>query len=80
MRIVDMEPPELIVQLIATGNGVSILSRWAAKDWIDRREVIAIPIGDQGLTIRWFAVARKTSHPTDMLNALEGYFKNARIN
>jgi LysR family transcriptional regulator for metE and metH len=28
-RFIDMEPPEVIADLVAAGHGVSILSQWA---------------------------------------------------
>lgn len=57
-RFLDMESPEVIADLVSQGHGVSILSQWALKKWIDPGLVKATKITRHGLPITWYAVVR----------------------
>ncbi|GAB5469802.1 MAG: LysR family transcriptional regulator [Rhodospirillales bacterium] len=59
-RLIDMELPEVIAELVAAGQGVSILSRWAMARWIAPGRVAAWRVSARGLPIAWHAVARKS--------------------
>src|SRR5690625_2251802 len=53
-----------IVELVAAGAGVSILSRWALSPSIESGRITAIRCGSDGLPLTWNAVTRR-SEPAD---------------
>lgn len=55
--------PSAIVELVAAGVGVSILSRWANEPAIESGRVVPIQCGAQGLTLGWSAVLRADEAP-----------------
>jgi LysR family transcriptional regulator for metE and metH len=77
-RFVDVEVPEIIPDMIAEGFGVSILSRWAMRKWIDGKQVEALRVSKNGLPITWYAVVRKGGPETEtaqlLAEALSRYF------
>lgn len=77
-RFIDMEPPEVIADLVAAGHGVSILSQWAMQKWIDLGLVKAMKITQHGLPISWYAVTRvrgtDDETPHELAQALARFF------
>jgi len=64
-RIVRVVPQtSAIVELVAAGAGVSILSRWALSPAIDAGRIAAVPCGPTGLSLGWTVVSRR-SGPAD---------------
>ncbi len=59
-RYITMEIPEVIVEVVRRGLGISILSRWALSPHFDRRHIIPLRLGEKGLPIQWFALLRET--------------------
>lgn len=53
-----VEWTDAIVELVAAGFGVSILSQWALQRSIQQGLVRAIPLGKQGLPLTWSLLAR----------------------
>ena len=68
-----VEWTDAIVELIAAGFGVSILSRWALRRSIQQGLVSAVPLGQQGLPLTWSLMARtQDSHrePVQLLKKM----------
>jgi LysR family transcriptional regulator for metE and metH len=64
-RIVRVVPQtSAIVELVAAGTGVSILSRWALSPSIDSGRIAAVRCGPDGLPLTWSVVTR-ASAPVD---------------
>jgi LysR family transcriptional regulator for metE and metH len=60
-RIVRVVPQtSAIVELVAAGAGVSILSRWALSPAIDSGRIAAVPCGPTGLSLVWTVVTRRS--------------------
>lgn len=53
-----VEVTDAIIELIAAGFGVSILSRWAVQSAIKNGSVTAIGLGEEGLDLGWSALVR----------------------
>jgi LysR family transcriptional regulator for metE and metH len=53
-----VEWTDAIVELVATGFGVSILSRWALQRPIQQGLIHAVPLGEKGLPLRWSLLSR----------------------
>ncbi len=47
-----------IIELVAAGAGVSILSRWATAPAVEMGRLAAIRCGSEGLSIPWHLVVR----------------------
>jgi LysR family transcriptional regulator for metE and metH len=57
-RLLRMATVETILAMVASGFGVSILSRWAVDDAASRGAVVLRPVTEQGLRIEWHAAIR----------------------
>jgi len=53
-----VELPEAIVDMVASGLGTTVLSRWAVHDAIERGRVAASRVGETGIVIPWHAFTR----------------------
>lgn len=53
-----VEVPEAIVELVAAGLGVSVMSAWAMSEPVRNGRVVTARAGQAGLPIRWWAVTR----------------------
>ncbi|MEH6471097.1 MAG: LysR substrate-binding domain-containing protein [Halopseudomonas sp.] len=58
-----VEVTDAIVELIAAGFGVSILSRWAVQSAIKNESISAVSLGESKLDLGWSALVRE-SEPT----------------
>lgn len=58
-RLVRVELPEAIVELVRAGLGVSVLSRWAIEPYLRAGTLAATQLSAQGLNIDWYALYRK---------------------
>ena len=47
-----------IAEMVASGVGLSILSRWAVTPWLEAESIVAVQCGADGLTLEWNAVMR----------------------
>lgn len=59
-KMVKVELTEAIVELVAAGFGVSILSRWAVSQYLRRGVLAAARVSHDGLWVDWHAVTRKS--------------------
>lgn len=63
-RIVRVVPQtSAIMELVAAGAGVSILSRWALSPAIEAGRVAAVACGSEGLSLDWSVVTRRPASP-----------------
>jgi LysR family transcriptional regulator for metE and metH len=69
-RVVTIELTEGICELVATGFGVSILSRWAVAPYVDEGRLVACRVGPEGLFIDWHASVRASDPPDSPANRL----------
>lgn len=56
-----IEQTNVIAEMVATGVGVSILSRWAMSPWLENNKIAAIACGPTGLPLNWRALVRPTT-------------------
>lgn len=54
-----VELPEAIIELVAAGQGTSVLARWAIQPAVDARRVTTVRIGRAGMKLAWYAAIRK---------------------
>ncbi len=59
-----VEVTDAIVELIAAGFGVSILSRWAVQSAIRNENISAVRLGKSGLDLGWSALVRESEPAT----------------
>jgi LysR family transcriptional regulator for metE and metH len=58
-----IEDTGAIAEMVASGAGVSILSRWALTPWLEAGSVVAIPCGRRGLALEWRFALRSNTAP-----------------
>lgn len=58
-----VEVTDAIVELIAAGFGVSILSRWAVHSAIKSKSVSVVKVGKDSLDLGWSALVRESEPP-----------------
>lgn len=54
-----VELPEAIVELVAAGQGTSVLARWAVQPALDTGRIACAKVGDKGMPLVWHAAIRK---------------------
>ncbi len=59
-RLVKVELTDAIVDLVAAGYGVSVLSRWAVAPAVASGRIAAARVTEAGLPITWSAVLRRS--------------------
>jgi len=59
-RYVIVEGPESAAAAARGGQGLTVLSKWAVQADLDDRRLIALALGQKGLTIAWAALLRVT--------------------
>ena len=59
--VLVIEDTGAIVEMVAAGLGVTILSRWASGPAIDDGKVAAVPCGRRGLDLAWSALLREAT-------------------
>lgn len=50
---------ELMVAFVRAGAGVGLMSRWAARPYAERGEIVCVRLTREGLAERWVAVTRR---------------------
>lgn len=53
-----VELPEAIVELVAAGQGISVLASWAMRPHVESGRIAAMQVGADGILIPWQALAR----------------------
>ncbi len=76
-RVVRVELPEAIVELVRAGFGVSILTRWAVAPHLASGGLAAARLTKSGLPIEWYAAVRggdgQTAPSRRLANALANW-------
>jgi LysR family transcriptional regulator for metE and metH len=76
-KMLKVELTEAIVELVAAGFGISILSRWAVSRYLEMGVLKAAKITRAGLFVDWHAVTRKSDDDNDpawrMASALQSW-------
>jgi LysR family transcriptional regulator for metE and metH len=68
---------DLIVELVASRDGVSILPAWIARPYVERGQVVAVPLGPRPTPRSWYAAIRHDdARPTvlDLVDLLHAHF------
>ncbi len=63
-----VEVPEAIVEMVAAGLGISVLSSWAVSGAIGSGRIVAARVGEQGISLPWYAVTRSGTSFEDQCN------------
>jgi len=71
----------MILQLVASGRGISVMPDWVINEYLEKKYVAARPLGEQGLGGTLYAAVRapeaKLAYLTDFIElAREGLFRN----
>ena len=53
-----VELPEAIVELVAAGQGTSVLAGWAVRPALDSGRIVSARVGPEGIVIPWHALIR----------------------
>jgi LysR family transcriptional regulator for metE and metH len=53
-----VELPEAIVELVAAGQGTSVLASWAMRPHVESGRIVALQVGADGIIIPWRALTR----------------------
>ncbi|MFD7843925.1 LysR family transcriptional regulator [Nocardia sp. NPDC059764] len=73
---------ELVVELVAAGEGVGILPSWLIAPYLSRGEIAAVRIGHRGDTRTWYAGTRSDDerpHILDFVHRLTTHFAAAGL-
>ena len=70
---------DLIIELVAGRDGVSILPAWVAQPYVERGQVVAVPLGPRSTPRSWYAAVRRdddraTVH--DLVALLHAHFQH----
>ena len=77
-RYVIIPTPEATAAAATSGQGLTVLSRWAMQSDIDAGKLVALPLARQGLKIAWSALLRSSdrgnSAPHQVARQLAAFF------
>jgi len=77
-RYVIIPTPEATAAAAMSGQGLTVLSRWAMQSDIDAGKLVALPLDRQGLKIAWSALLRSSdrgqSAPHQVARQLAAFF------
>lgn len=65
-----VEMTDAIIELIAAGFGVSILSKWAMQSAVANHRVATVQVGETGLDLSWSALTREADTKTAPIHTL----------
>ncbi|WP_051559955.1 LysR family transcriptional regulator [Marinobacterium jannaschii] len=81
LQVKVVEMTDAIVELIAAGFGVSILSRWAVSAALETNRVAVVQVSSQGLDLGWSSLARESGKEVSaagvLRNHLERWFQDS---
>ncbi|MFZ1725378.1 MAG: LysR family transcriptional regulator [Albidovulum sp.] len=58
-KLMNIALPEAVMELVATGIGISILSSWIVAPRITRKELVSVKLTRTGLPLAWHVVLRE---------------------
>lgn len=70
---------ELVVELVAAGEGVGVLPSWVIAPYLARGEVATVRMGQRGETRAWYAATRvddERPHVLDFVGRLRAHFRD----
>jgi LysR family transcriptional regulator, regulator for metE and metH len=70
-----IETTDIMLQMVASGRGVTALPRWLVEEYASKIEVVPVRLGQQGIAKQIFLGARETEANIDYLKA---FFELAR--
>ena len=77
--VIVVEVTDAIIELVASGFGVSILSRWAVSSAYNSGKIAVIPLGEKGLSLDWSALVRESdatqSHPARLAKLMAAWYQ-----
>lgn len=65
-KITKAEQPEVLIELVKTGFGVSILPIWSVKELIRSGKICAKPLTKNGISFTWFIAMREENKENDI--------------
>ncbi len=71
LQVKVIEMSDAIIELIASGFGVSILSRWAVSSALESGRVEAVQVGRQGLDLGWSSLTRQSGKELSAAGTLQ---------
>lgn len=67
-KITEVQLTEVILEMVKSNLGVTIMAGWAAKKYITQGNVKAIPVGNKGYTRTWYAATLDIPKMPDYLS------------
>ncbi len=58
-RLMNIALPEAVMELVSAGLGISILSQWVVQPRLQRKELVAAKLTQDGLPLQWNVVLRE---------------------
>ena len=81
-RYVVVDTPEATAAVVRSGQGLTVLSRWAMRAQIEDRRLVALPLTERGVKITWTALMRLSDPKGSVAHAtaieLRGFFERYR--
>lgn len=78
-KVMQVGLTEAIIELVEAGFGVTILTRWVLDSYLDKHNIVAIPLTKNGLFAEWYGVMlRDPGSPTvrRIINEIKASCKN----
>ncbi len=66
-KLTEVQLTEVILEMVRSGLGVSIMARWAVENYLEKGYITAIPIGRAGMHRSWYAATLKNKLPPEYL-------------
>jgi Transcriptional regulator len=70
-----IETTDIMLQMVASGRGVSALPRWLVREYADKMDIVPLRLGARGIKKQIYLGARQTDIGIDYLN---GFIEQAR--
>ncbi|MEO1263965.1 MAG: LysR family transcriptional regulator [Bacteroidota bacterium] len=68
-QITEVQLTEVILEMVRSGLGVSIMARWSVESYLEKGYVKAIPIGKKGMHRTWYAATLKSRQRPEYIEA-----------
>lgn len=73
-----IETTDILLQMVASGRGVTALPRWLVEEYQDKLELVPVRLGKKGISKQIFLGARESDNDTDYLNAFIEHARRRR--
>ena len=71
-KITEVQLTEVILEMVRSGLGVSIMARWAVESYLEKGYIKATPIGRKGMHRTWYAATLKSRKRPEYIEAFIG--------